>query len=140
MLSVITLMVLITAHAAPDTLEMEHHAVVNYQANCILKWLYPYSDWGTKLSFCCDISNILGGCFVLSKYFLIPFSFQILTSVQPSPIITVMSMLSVITLMDRITAHAALDTLEMEHHALVNHKLYPAHLTLYDLLDTEAAH
>ena len=43
-----------------------------------------------------------------------------------------MSMLSVITLMDRITAHAALDTLEMEHHALVNHKLYPAHLTLYD--------
>ena len=71
--------------------------------------------------------------------FLILFSFQILTSVQPSPI-TVMSMLSVITLMDRITAHAALDTLEMEHHALVNHKLYPAHLTLYDLLDTEAAH
>ena len=51
-----------------------------------------------------------------------------------------MSMLSVITLMVLITAHAALDTLEMEHHALVNHKLYPAHLTLYDLLDTEAAH
>ena len=49
-------------------------------------------------------------------------------------------MLSVITLMDRITAHAALDTLEMEHHALVNHKLYPVHLTLYDLRDTEAAH
>ena len=51
-----------------------------------------------------------------------------------------MSILSVITLMDRITAHAALDTLEMEHHALVNHKLYPVHLTLYDLRDTEAAH
>ena len=28
-------------------------------------------------------------------------------------------MLSVITLMDLITAHAALDTLEMEHHAAV---------------------
>ena len=27
---------------------------------------------------------------------------------------------SVITLRDRITAHAALDTLEMEHHAMVN--------------------
>ena len=49
-------------------------------------------------------------------------------------------MLSVITLMDRITAHAALDTLEMEHHVPVNHKLYPVHLTLYDLRDTEAAH
>ena len=79
-----------------------------------------------------------GGLFCVI-YFLILFSFQILTSVQPSPI-TVMSMLSVITLMDRITAHAALDTLEMEHHALVNHKLYPVHLTLYNLHDTEAAH
>ena len=29
-------------------------------------------------------------------------------------------MLSVITLMDLITAHAALDTLEMEHHVVVN--------------------
>ena len=36
MLSVITLMDLITAHAALDTLEMEHQAVVNYQAKCIL--------------------------------------------------------------------------------------------------------
>ena len=35
MLSVTTLMDLITAHAALDTLEMEHHAVVNYQAKCI---------------------------------------------------------------------------------------------------------
>ena len=51
-----------------------------------------------------------------------------------------MSILSVITLMDCITAHAALVTLEMEHHAPVNHKLYPVHLTLSDLLDTEAAH
>ena len=49
-------------------------------------------------------------------------------------------MLSVITLMDLITAHVALVTLEMEHHALVNHKLYPVHLPLHDLLDTEAAH
>ena len=60
--------------------------------------------------------------------FLILVSFQILMSVQPTSI-TVMSMLSVITLMDRITAHAALDTLEMEHHVPVNHKLYPVHLT-----------
>jgi len=47
---------------------------------------------------------------------------------------------SVITLKGRIIAHAALDTLEMEHHAPVNHKLYPVHLTLYDLRDTETAH
>ena len=40
-------------------------------------------------------------------------------SVQPTSI-TVMSMPSVITLRDRTTAHAALDTLEMEHHAVVN--------------------
>ena len=30
-------------------------------------------------------------------------------------------MLSVVTLRVLITAHAALDTMEMEHHALVNH-------------------
>ena len=30
-------------------------------------------------------------------------------------------MLSVVTLRVPITAHAALDTMEMEHHALVNH-------------------
>ena len=36
MLSAITLRDLIIAHAAPDTQEMEHHAVVNYQANFIL--------------------------------------------------------------------------------------------------------
>ena len=37
---------------------------------------------------------------------------------------TVMSMLSVITLRDLITAHAALDTLEMEHHATVIFKMF----------------
>ena len=40
-------------------------------------------------------------------------------SVQPTSI-TVMLMLSVITLRDLITAHAAPDTQEMEHHAVVN--------------------
>ena len=35
--------------------------------------------------------------------------------------VTVMPMLSAITLRDRITAHVALDTLEMEHCAPVNH-------------------
>ena len=44
------------------------------------------------------------------------FSFQILMSVWQTTI-TVMSMLSVITLRDLITAHAALDILGMEHHA-----------------------
>ena len=34
-----------------------------------------------------------------------------------------MPMLSVITLKDLITAHAALDTLEMEHHATVIFRL-----------------
>ena len=34
--SAITLRDLIIVHAAPDTQEMEHHAVVNYQANFIL--------------------------------------------------------------------------------------------------------
>ena len=47
-------------------------------------------------------------------------------SVPPTSM-TVMSMLCVITLMDRITAHVPLDTLEMEHHVPVNHKLYPVH-------------
>ena len=46
------------------------------------------------------------------------FDFQISTSVQQTSI-TVMPMLSVITLRDLITAHVALDTLEMEHHAMV---------------------
>ena len=41
---------------------------------------------------------------------------QISMSVRPMSI-TVMSMLSVITLRDLITAHAALDILGMEHHA-----------------------
>ena len=45
-------------------------------------------------------------------------SIQILTSVRLT-FITVMSKLSVITLRDPLIAHAALDTLEMEHHAPV---------------------
>ena len=47
-------------------------------------------------------------------------SIQILMSVHPA-LMTVMSKLSVITLRDPLIAHAALDTLEMEHHAPVNH-------------------
>ena len=46
---------------------------------------------------------------------------QILTSVALTSI-TVMQMLSVIKLMDVITAHVALDTLEMEHHAPVDYQ------------------
>ena len=55
---------------------------------------------------------------IIFNTFLIMLSFQILTSV-PLTSITVMPMLSVVTLRDLITAHAALDTLEMEHHAPV---------------------
>ena len=58
---------------------------------------------------------------IIFNTFLIILSFQILTSV-PLTSITVMSMLSAITLRGLITAHAALDTLEMEHHASVNHR------------------
>ena len=47
-------------------------------------------------------------------------SIQILMSVQPA-LTTVMSKLSVITLRDPLIAHAPPDTLEMEHHAPVNH-------------------
>ena len=47
-------------------------------------------------------------------------SIQILMSVHPTPI-TVMSKLSVITRRDPLIAHAPPDTLEMEHHAPVNH-------------------
>ena len=46
-------------------------------------------------------------------------SFQISMSVRLTSI-NVLRMLSAITLMDHITAHKALDTLEMEHHASVN--------------------
>ena len=82
---------------------------------------------------CTGISKIVSAavlelCFVdsvariiFNTFFIIP-SFQILTSV-PLTSITVMPMLSAITLRGLITAHAALDTLEMEHHASVN---YPA--------------
>ena len=55
---------------------------------------------------------------IIFNTFLIMLSFQILTSVRLTSI-TVMPMLSVVTLRDLITAHAALDTLEMEHHAPV---------------------
>ena len=61
---------------------------------------------------------LFGFVFVLSLYIL---SLQILTSV-PLMSITVMQMLSVIILMDITTAHAALDILEMEHHAPVNYQ------------------
>ena len=44
--------------------------------------------------------------------------FQISTSVQRTSM-NVMPMLSAITLRDLITAHAALDILEMEHRAMV---------------------
>ena len=59
---------------------------------------------------------------IILNTFLIILSFQILTS-APLTSKTVMPMLSAITLRGFITAHAALDTLEMEHHASVN---YPA--------------
>ena len=44
--------------------------------------------------------------------------FQISTSVQPTSM-NVMPMPSAITLRDLLTAHVALDTLEMEHRAMV---------------------
>ena len=47
-------------------------------------------------------------------------SFQISMSVRLTSI-NVLRMLSAITLMDHITAHAALDSLEMEQHAPVCH-------------------
>ena len=40
MLSAITLRDPLTAHAALDTLEIKHHAKVNYQAKCILRQGY----------------------------------------------------------------------------------------------------
>ena len=46
-------------------------------------------------------------------------------------------MLSVITLRDPLIAHAVLDTLEMEHHAAVNHHVQYA-LKLYVRSETEA--
>ena len=52
------------------------------------------------------------------NYNMVLFDFQISTSVQPTSI-NVIPMLSAVTLRDLITAHAALDTLEMEHHAMV---------------------
>ena len=55
---------------------------------------------------------------IIFNTFLIMLSFQILTSALLT-FITVIPMLSVITLRALIIAHAALDTLEMEHHAPV---------------------
>ena len=52
----------------------------------------------------------------MSVFFFL--SFQMLMSVRTT-FITVMAILSVATLRVLITAHAALDTLETEHHALV---------------------
>ena len=49
---------------------------------------------------------------------MVLFDFQISTSVQPTSI-NVMPMPSAITLRDLITARVPLDTLEMEHHAMV---------------------
>ena len=49
---------------------------------------------------------------------IVLFDFQISTSVQPTSI-HVKPMPSAITLRGLITAHAVLDTLEMEHHAMV---------------------
>ena len=66
----------------------------------------------SSLCLCYQLCN----CECESRYVF--FDFQISTSVQQTSL-TVMSMLSVITLRDLITAHVALDTLEMEHHAMV---------------------
>ena len=49
---------------------------------------------------------------------IVLFDFQISTSVQPTSM-NVMPMLSAITLRDLITAHAALDILEVEHRAMI---------------------
>ena len=52
------------------------------------------------------------------NYNMVLFDFQISTSVQPTSI-NVMPMPSATTLRDLITARVPLDTLEMEHHAMV---------------------
>ena len=57
-------------------------------------------------------------CLKYVNYNMVLFDYQISTSVQPTSI-HVMPMPSAITLRGLITAHAALDTLEMEHHAMV---------------------
>ena len=57
-------------------------------------------------------------CLKYVNYNMVLFDYQISTSVQPTSI-HVMPMPSAITLRGLITANAALDTLEMEHHAMV---------------------
>ena len=56
---------------------------------------------------------------IMSMRFVL-LSFQILMTVRLRSI-NVLPMLSAITRVDHITAHAALDSLEMEHHAPVCH-------------------
>ena len=111
-LSVITLKDRLIAHAAPDTLEMEHHAPVNHHVQCNKNHNYnEVRDRSTPQCFCIHITFIQGPVCKSIRAFLL--SIQTSTSVRPTPMI-VMSKLSVITLRDPLTAHAALDTLEME--------------------------
>ena len=111
-LSVITLKDPLIAHAAPDTLEMEHHAPVNHQVQCNKNHNYnEVRDRSTPQCFCIHITFIQRPVCKSIRTFLL--SIQTSTSVGPTPI-TVMSKLSVITLRDPLIAHAALDTLEME--------------------------
>ena len=111
-LSVITLRDPLIAHAAPDTLEMEHHAPVNHHVQCNKNHNYnEVRDRSTPQCFCIHITFIQRPVCKSIRTFLL--SIQTSTSVGPTPI-TVMSKLSVITLRDPLTVHAALDTLEME--------------------------
>ena len=66
-------------------------------------------------------------------------SIQILMSVHPTPT-TVMSKLSVITLRDPLIAHAAPDTLEMEHHAPVNHQVQCNKTIIITTYETDVPH
>ena len=118
-LSVITLKDPLIAHVAPDTLEMEHHAPVNHHVQCNNNHNYnEVRDRSTPQCFCIHITFIQRPVCKSIRAFLL--SIQTSTSVRPTPI-TVMSKLSVITLKDPLIAHVAPDTLEMEHHAPVNH-------------------
>ena len=111
-LSVITLKDRLIAHAAPDTLEMEHHAPVNHHVQCNKNHNYnEVRDTSTPQRFCIHITFIQRPVCKSIRTFLL--SIQTSTSVGPTPI-TVTSKLSVITLRDPLIAHVALDTLEME--------------------------
>ena len=50
MLSVITLRDLITAHAALDILEMEHHATVIFKIVCLFVCLFVFIHFRFKLT------------------------------------------------------------------------------------------